>query len=307
MKSGAHSDFRDTKHFMNRRTFMTTAMALAVTASRRGWTAEPHRIEKVGIQLYTVRDLLNQDFDGIMSGIAAIGYKEVELGFYTDRPAKEVRATLDRLSLTSPSCAFYYSDLRDHWPRIMERCHTIGHRYIVIPSVDKEFREQPDGYKRAAEAFSRAGEIAAKAEIQMTYHNHWSEFVPDAKGKLPYDILLENSDPKLLKMEMDLCWITVGGGDPLEYFARYPGRFPLVHVKDLKSVPDRALVRSGKFDGDSVIPVMTEAGSGVIDWKRIFAHSEQAGIKHYFVEHDQPKKPMESARLSYEYLSRVRF
>jgi sugar phosphate isomerase/epimerase len=292
---------------MTRRNFVTTAMALAVTASNRGWSAEPHKIEKVGIQLYTVRDLLSQDFDGIMAGIAAIGYKEVELGFYTDRPSKEVRATLDRLGLTSPSCAFYYSVIRDNWPKVMERCHTIGHRYIVIPSVDKEYREQPDGYKRAAEAFSHAGEIAARAQIQLTYHNHWSEFVPDATGKLPYDILLENSDPKFLKMEMDLCWITVGGGDPLKYFAKYPGRFPLVHVKDLKSVPDPALVHSGKFDGDSVIPVMTEAGSGVIDWKRIFAHSEQAGIKHYFVEHDQPKKPMESARLSYEYLSRLRF
>lgn len=292
---------------MNRRKFMTTAVAVAVTASHRGWPAEPHRIERVGIQLYTVRDLLNQDFDGIMSRIAAIGYKEVELGFYTDRPAKEVRSTLDRLDLSSPSCAFYYPDIRDHWPRVMDRCHTIGHRYIVIPSVDKEFREQPDGYKRAAEAFSHAGEMAAKAEIQLTYHNHWSEFVPDATGKLPYDILLDNSDPKLLKMEMDLCWITVGGGDPLKYFARYPGRFPLVHVKDLKRVPDPVLVHSGKFDGESVIPLMTEAGSGVIDWKRIFADSEQAGIRHYFVEHDQPKNPMESARISYEYLSRVRF
>jgi sugar phosphate isomerase/epimerase len=290
---------------MNRRKFMTAAVAVA--ASHRGWAAEPHRIEKVGIQLYTVRDLLNQDFDGVMSRIAAIGYKEIELGFYTDRPAKEVRSTLDRLGLSSPSCSFYFPDIRDHWPRVMVRCHAIGHRYIVIPSVDKEYREQPDGYKRAAEAFSHAGEIAARAQIQLTYHNHWSEFVPDATGKLPYDILLENSDPKFLKMEMDLCWITVGGGDPLKYFAKYPGRFPLVHVKDLKSVPDPALVHSGKFDGESVIPLMTEAGSGVIDWKRIFADSEQAGIKHYFVEHDQPKDPMESARLSYEYLSRVRF
>jgi sugar phosphate isomerase/epimerase len=290
---------------MNRRQFMTAA--LAVAASRRGWSAEPHRIEKVGIQLYTVRDLLNQDFDGVMSRIAAIGYKEIELGFYTDRPAKEVRSTLDRLGLSSPSCSFYFPDIRDHWPRVMDRCHAIGHRFIVIPSVDKEYREQPDGYKRAAEAFSHAGEIAAQAQIQLTYHNHWSEFVPDATGKLPYDILLENSDPKFLKMEMDLCWITVGGGDPLKYFAKYPGRFPLVHVKDLKSVPDPALVHSGKFDGESVIPLMTEAGSGVINWKRIFADSEQAGIKHYFVEHDQPKDPMESARLSYEYLSRVRF
>jgi sugar phosphate isomerase/epimerase len=290
---------------MNRRQFMTAA--IAVGASHCGWSAEPHRIEKVGIQLYTVRNLLNQDFDGIMSRIAAIGYKEIELGFYTDRPAKEVRSTLDGLGLSSPSCSFYFPDIRDHWPRVMDRCQTIGHRYIVIPSVDKEYREQPDGYKRAAEAFSHAGEIAASAQIQLTYHNHWSEFVPDATGKLPYDILLENSDPKLLKMEMDLCWITVGGGDPLKYFAKYPGRFPLVHVKDLKRVPDPALVHSGKFDGESVIPLMTEAGSGVIDWKRIFADSEQAGIKHYFVEHDQPKDPMESARLSYEYLSRVRF
>jgi sugar phosphate isomerase/epimerase len=292
---------------MNRRTFVASSFAATVMANRGAWADGEHRIKKPGIQLYTVRNLLSQDFQGTFNKIAAIGYKEVELGFYLTLPAAEVKATLDRLGLVSPSAAFYYSDLRDKWPDVAARCHALGHRYIVIPSVDDEFRKQPDPWKRAAEAFSRMGETTRKAGIQLTYHNHWREFVPDSDGKIPYDILLENSDPGLLKMEMDLCWITVGGGDPLQYFSRYPGRFPLVHVKDLKKVPELAQVRSGKFDGDSVIPVMTEAGSGVIDWKKIFAHSEQAGIQHYFVEHDQPKDPIESARLSYEYLSQLRF
>ncbi len=291
---------------MNRRTFVASSFAATVMASRGAWAGE-HRINKPGIQLYTVRNLLSQDFQGTFDKIAAIGYKEVELGFYLTLPAPEVKATLDRLGIVSPSAAFYYSDIRDKWPDVVARCHALGHRYIVIPSVDDEFRKQPDGWKRAAEAFSRTGETTRKAGIQLTYHNHWREFVPGPDGKIPYDIMLENSDPSLLKMEMDLCWITVGGGDPLQYFSRYPGRFPLVHVKDLKKVPALAEVRSGKFDGDSVIPVMTEAGSGVIDWKKIFAHSEQAGIKHYFVEHDQPKDPIESARRSFEYLSQLRF
>ena len=126
-----------------------------------------------------------------------------------------------------------------------------------------------------------------------------------SNGKLPYDILLEETDPKLVKMEMDLCWIEVGGQDPLKYFKKYPGRFPLVHVKDLTKIPVVDATGGQNF-GDS-LPEMTEVGSGIIDWKKIFAQSDEAGIKHYFVEHDHPKDPFESIRKSYEYLSKVQF
>jgi sugar phosphate isomerase/epimerase len=291
---------------MDRRTFLGTMTAATLMPGSFACAADEHKIEKVGIQLGTVRDQLKQDFAGTLAKIANMGYREVELGPYVDKTPKEVRATLDRLGLAAPSTHLFLKDLDERWPAVLEMCQVIGHRYVVIASID-ELRKLPGGWNRAAEAFNRAGEKTRKAGIQLTYHNHWRDFVPPATGKLPYDILLDESDPSLVKMEMDLCWIIVGGGDPLKYFARYPGRFPMVHVKDVKKIPDRAWVYGGRFDGDYVLPDMTEVGNGIIDWKRIFAHSEQAGIKHYFMEHDEPKMPMECARISCEYLQRLRF
>ena len=286
---------------------MAAATAAGVLSQRLSWAAEPHKIAKVGIQCYSCRDMLKQDFDGTMAKLASFGYKEVELGFYTDKPAKEIRATLDRYGLVSPSAGLYYKDISGDWPSVAEKCHIIGYKYVVIPSVDDQFFQHPDPWKRAAEAFNKNGATARKDGIQLAYHCHWREFVPDANGKRPYDILLEESDPNLLKMEMDLGWTAIGHGDPLHYFAKYPGRFSLVHVKDFKKIPPASVVYGGHFDGDEVIPDMTAVGQGVIDWKKIFAHSEQAGIKHYFVEHDQPADPMAFARLSCEYLSKLRF
>ena len=286
---------------------MGGAAAAALVTHNLSWAAEPHKIERVGIQCYTVRDLLNQDFDGTMAKLASYGYKEVELGFYTDKPANEIRAILDHHGLVSPSAGHYYKDMVEKWPALAERCHTIGHRYLVIPSVDDEFFQHPDPWKRAAESFTKSAAIAKKDGIQITYHCHWREFVPDAQGTRPYDILLAESDPHLLLMEMDLGWTNVGHADPLKYFAKYPGRFPRVHVKDFKKLPSAEVVYSGHFDGDDVVPDMTDVGHGVIDWKRVFAHSEQAGIKHYFVENDKPADPMQCARLSCEYLSKLRF
>ena len=147
--------------------------------------------------------------------------------------------------------------------------------------------------------------MSKKAGIQFAYHNHNFEFAP-ADGKLPYDILLESCDPKLVKMEMDLCWIAAAGKDPLDYFRRYPGRFPLVHVKGLAKMPPST--RRAAVPIDKVLPDITDVGhDDVIDWKRIFAQSKQAGIKHYFVEHDVPKEPFDSLKASYEYVSKLEF
>lgn len=268
--------------------------------------ADEHRIQTLGVQLYTVRDLLKQDFDGTLSKIASIGYREVELGDFVEQPPKVVRDALSRYGLVAPSTHVPYKNLGENFSKVIENSKIIGNTYVVNPWVDDDVRNLPDGWKRAAGTFNRAGEMSKKAGIQFAYHNHWVEFIPTASGKLPYDILLEECDPDLVKMEMDLCWITAGGQDPLKYFARYPGRFPMVHVKDLKKVPDLDTVRGGRFAGANMAE-LTEVGSGIIDWKRVFSHSEQAGIKHYFVEHDNPKMPIESIRISYEYLERLRF
>ena len=289
---------------MNRRNFLGTITAATLLTRRLGFAADDHKIEKIGLQLYTVRDLMKQDFDGTIAKVAAAGYKEVEFAGYFDRSPKDVRAAVDRHGLTAPSAHIDYKNLGDKFPEVIEAAKVVGHNYLVNPWIDEEIRKEPDGWKQAAEAFNRAGEACKKAGIQFAYHNHWFEFLP-VNGKLPYDFLLTECDPNLVKMELDLCWITVGGQDPLRYFDRYPGRFPLVHVKDVKRVPP--VTAGGAQDFGSSMKDMTEVGSGIIDWKKIFAQSDKAGIKHYFVEHDNPKKPLDSIKKSYDYLARLRF
>jgi sugar phosphate isomerase/epimerase len=287
---------------MNRRTFLETAASVAAAtlfSSRLGWAAGAHKIDKVGVQLYTVRDLMKEDFEGTIAKVAQVGYKEVEFAGYFGRTAQQVKEVLQKNGLTAPSTHVQYDELDEKFPSVIEFSKAVGMGYIICPWIPEELRKSPDIWKQAAEKFNKCGEQTKQAGIQFGYHNHWFEFLP-TDGKLPYDELLKDCDAKLVKMEMDLCWIIAAGGDPLKYFDRYPGRFPLVHVKDLKTKPN---VTSGGAQnyGDTVD--LTEVGSGIIDWKKIFAQSNKAGIKHYIVEHDHPKQPIESITKSYQYLS----
>ena len=153
-------------------------------------------------------------------------------------------------------------------------------------------------WKTTAALFSRLGQLCRTAGIQFTYHNHNSEFrvFDDVPG---YDLLLRESDLDLVKMQMDCFWVTFAGRDPVDYFHRYPGRFPLLHIKDLKpGYPPT----TGEFEGNP----FTEVGRGVIDWKRIFAAAPTAGVQHYYVEQDMWDRPsLESARISAEYLKKL--
>ncbi len=289
---------------MKRRTFIRSSLATTAMASHSAltWAAEATRkLDRIGVQLYTVRDMMKSDFDGTLVKVAALGYKEVEFAGYFDHAPKEVRATLDRLKLTAPSEHVSYEVVQTKWQETLDAAHIVGQKFIVCPSIDDSQRKMASGWKRAAEVFNRAGETSAKAGIQFAYHNHTWEFEPlaDSGGKFGYDLLLSETDPKLVKMEMDLCWITIAGQDPVTYFNRYPGRFPLVHVKDWTKGPDGKM---GEKDGQ-----MADVGSGAIDWKRLFSESKKAGIEHYFVEHDEPKSPLDSLRVSYSYLHDLRY
>jgi sugar phosphate isomerase/epimerase len=287
---------------MTRRGFLSLAAA-QLAAARLLKAAQGRSIERLGVQLYTVRDMMAKDFEGTLAQVAALGYKEVEFAGYYKQSPQNVKAVLSRHGLTSPSTHIDYASLGEGFPAVVEASATIGHRYIVNPFLDEETRKQPDVWKRVAATFNRAGEISKKAQIQFAYHNHHFEFVP-VNGTMPYEVLLKECDPELVKMELDLCWITVARQDPLTYFKRYPGRFPLVHVKGLKKLPDGP----APAPFDQAIPNITDVGAAdIIDWKRIFAASEQAGIRHYFVEHDQPPSPLASLQTSARYLSALRF
>jgi len=296
---------------MNRRTFIETSLATGILASLPSKAfAAMHQIDKVGLQLYTVRDAMKKDFAGTVAKVAATGYKEVEFAGLFDHSAADVRAILDKNGLTAPSSHVGYDVVEKQWPETIAAARTIGQSYIVCPWIDEKIRKSPDGWKRVADFFNKAGETSKASGIQFGYHNHTFEFEPDPNlgGKLPYDFLLENTDPKLVIMEMDLCWISVTGQDPVAYFKRYPGRFPLVHVKDVKKMPKVTPGKTDEFlNTDFEKHEMTEPGSGVIDWKRIFAHADEAGIKHFFVEHDNPTDPFASIEASYKYLAALRF
>ena len=293
-------------HAMNRRTFLetaTTVTAATLLTSKLGFAAGEHKINKVGVQLYTVRDLMKDDFDGTIAKVAQIGYKEVEFAGYFGRTGKQVREVVEKNGLSAPSTHVQYDELDEKFPSVIETSKEIGLEYIICPWIPPELRKSPDIWKQASEKFNKCGEQSKKAGMQFGYHNHWFEFLP-TNGVLPYDVLLKECDANLVKMEMDLCWITTAGGDPLKYFNEYPGRFPLVHVKDVKTMPKITSGGAQNF-GDTVD--LTSVGSGVIDWKRIFAASDKAGIKHYIVEHDHPKQPIENITESYNYLEKLRW
>jgi len=293
---------------MNRRRFLETASTVSAAmllTSKLSWAGAERSLDRdqIGVQLYTVRDLMKEDFDGTIAKVAEVGYKEVEFAGYFGRTGKEVRAALDKNGLRAPSTHVQYDELDDKFPSVIETSKEIGLEYIICPWIPEELRKSPDIWKQASEKFNKCGEQAKQAGLEFGYHNHWFEFLP-ANGVLPYDVLLKQCDPKLVIMEMDLAWISTTGTDPLKYFNKYPGRFPLVHVKDVKTMPKITSGGSQNF-GDTVD--LAAVGSGVIDWKRIFAQSDKAGIKHYIVEHDHPKQPIENITESYNYLEKLRW
>lgn len=271
-----------------RRRFLATLVAVASGRMAGGRRAAAGPVPVIGVQLYTVRTLLGKDFEGTLAALATIGLREVEFAGYHGRPPEAVRDALARAGLTAPSAHVPLESVRDDLPRVLDGARVMGHRYLVVASLPEPQRTL-DGYRAAADLFNRVGQQVQADGMQLAYHNHAFEFAA-RDGRLPYDILLERCDPRSVAFEMDLYWISRGGQDPLSYFARWPGRFPLVHVKDSGGPPNHR---------------MSDVGAGRIPWKAIFARRQQAGIRHAFIEHDEPADPLASVRRSYEYLSRL--
>jgi sugar phosphate isomerase/epimerase len=235
---------------------------------------------KVGVQLYTVRTLLERDFEGTINQVASIGYREVELHALFGRTAADVRNTLDAAGLTAPARHVGLPDLRTRIEGVIEESNVLGCQWVVCPYVG-EIERSLDGYRKVADDLNAAAAVCVAAGLSFAYHNHDFEFAL-VEDTIPYDLLLERCDRDAVAMELDLFWIKKGGLNPFDYFARDPGRFPLCHVKDMAT------------DGS-----MTEVGSGVIDFTTIFASHEQAGFKHYIVEHDEPADPIASITASF--------
>jgi sugar phosphate isomerase/epimerase len=267
--------------------------------------SQPRRRYKLGLQLYTVRAAMRGDVDGTLKRVAAMGYEEFETyGFdpegirYYGLPAKTFAQSLRDLNLTTPSGHYdlnrFVSSSVDDLKRYVDRCvegaHAVGQAYITWPLVDEGFRTI-EGFKAVAERLNVAGQQIKKAGLQLAYHNHDFEFV-EQNGQIGYDIILRETDPALVKLQMDLYWIARGSKlTANQWFRRQPGRFVMWHVKDVHRT------NLG----------YTEVGNGTIDFTRIWPDASLAGLKHFFVEqggnftHD----PFRSIADSAEYVKRV--
>ena len=241
----------------------------------------------IGIQLYTLRDDIVKDVKGVISTIAAAGYREVETyGLSSDEQffglsVKDFAQLLKSHNIKSPSGHYMPSEMLfnkgngDDVKMLCDVGHTLGHQYIVIPYLEEGKRKTIDQYKALAERMNKAGEICKAANLQLAYHNHDFEFL-QINGQRGYDILMNDTDKDLLKLELDLYWVVRAGLDPLDLFKQQPGRFPMVHVKDMDKA-DRTL--------------NTEIGNGSIDFKPIIANAKLGGIKHYYLEQENNYVP----------------
>lgn len=265
------------------------------------WAADTPRIANPGVQLYTVRDELKRDFRGTLARIAALGYREVEFAGYFDQSPAAVRALLAEFQLAAPSAHVGEQLLGPDAQRLIDQAAAIGHRYLVIPWVDPAQWRDLDGWKRRAEKFNRAGELCRRAGLQFGYHNHHFEFAT-IQGQRPYDLLLADCDPQLVQMELDLCWTVAARQDPIALLKAHPGRFPLVHMKQLKALP---ALKGGdvlSLSMDEAFAQMTEVGPGAVDFASLLADPASRGIRHFFVEHDQPAQPLASIETSLRWL-----
>lgn len=270
----------------------TAANSDAWAAGRLAWPGP------IGLELYTVRQLFAEDSAGTLRKVAAAGYKEVEIG--PGVKPDMLKAELRDAGLTAPSGYFEPPKTIEDWKKTVDQAHGYGLRYIVVgdnPSLSAE------AWKRRAGLFNECGRLSLQAEIQFCYHAHFREFAP-VDGTTGYDILLAHCDAKLLKMEMDVFWVIYAGKDPLTYWRRYPGRFPMLHIKDLSKGVTIHNQEDPAPDGPNPF---APVGRGIIDWRRIFKHVEEAGAEHIFVEQDRCNQPpLEAIKISFEYLKHLR-
>jgi sugar phosphate isomerase/epimerase len=284
---------------ITRRIFLRdSALGLAAASLAARWPqpvyADPLGLQ-IGLQLYTVRNEMQKDFDGTLRAVAAIGYREVELPQFFKKTAPEIRKSLNAAGLTCPAAHYLTPDLRTGLDEHIAFAQEVGLSYMVLAFLQPNERKSLEDYRHLAGFFNQVGGQCKKAGIQFAYHAHNFEYMV-FDGVTAFDDLLEHTDPDLVKIELDCYWMTRAGKDPATYLKKYPDRFPLLHIKDLKpGYPPTTDVMKG---GDA----FTEVGRGSIAWKPIF---EAAGssLKHYFVEQDKCERPtLESAKISYEYL-----
>jgi sugar phosphate isomerase/epimerase len=301
-------------HQTTRRSFLQSATGALVYSSTllrsSRLMASPFGLP-IGLQLYSVRQMLPKDYEGTLKQIAALGYQEVESAGYFDHTAQQVKAAMSAAGLHLVSAHYSYENLSKDFDNILAFNHEIGVNYLICsfpglkdPSRLKDTSHRSmvnsftmDDYHWNAEQFNKFGEKVKAAGMNFGYHNHTMEFTKQ-DGLTPLDEMIRLTDPSLVTFELDCGWVIVGGANPVDYLHRYPTRISMLHVKDFK--------HTEKPESIAEPPPPAQLGQGRLDYRPVFEAAKKANIKHYFVEQegfDIP--PLEALKIDEEYMKNL--
>lgn len=316
------------KTFLQHMGLMTAGSALLPQTAFGALGNQPKLLGNIGVQLFSLPFLLEKDFQAAIAMLSKMGYKEIEmygpypysaetahqrwqavtphLGFsgsgYFGHSEKEAKAILDEHGITVPSMHTDLVTLENHMAELGKAAKTMGFKYVGLPAIPDERRKTLDDYKKMADTFNTIGKKARQEGLMFSYHNH-GYGLSEMDGEIPFEVLMENTDPDLVFLEMDLFWTIAGRANPTHYLKKYSGRYHLMHVKDMKEVKS--------FSGDGgdagqwieLFPNMTTAGDGVVDFETILPIAKESGVKHFFVEQDMVQSPEVALKKSFDYLS----
>jgi len=275
-----------------RRKFLQTSGILAVGSfTLSSFEIMGKKIKNPGIQLYTFQKEMLADAMGTLEKLTSLGIKQIESavsdkGFYYGLTGKEMKQACNSLGMQLRSG---HVRLDDKWNEAINEAAIAEQEYLICASLPTR-EPTVENYKNIAAAFNKAGRQCKDRGIKFGYHNHNFEFKQE-NGKVLYDVLLEETDPSLVCLELDLGWVIASGKDPIDYFFRYPGRFPLWHLKDM----------------DITKQISTEFGKGGLDIQKMFDHSKQSGLTNFFIEQeDFTGTPLESMQENMAYLKKIK-
>ncbi len=280
---------------MKRRHFLQTlgaAVGGAAMLPRVSYAMGARKLKRVGLELYSVRDQMRKDPERTLAAVRAMGYDDVELlwsfGNFGRTPA-QVKASLDQTGLKAPSAHIDPTSMSKDWDRSLADAKLLGMRYLIVPSLPGDVKTL-DGWRMWADRLNTAGAAARKADLWVAFHNEPDHMTP-IDGQVPYDVFIARLDPSLVRLQLDVGNMVMGGGDPLKYLAAHGDRYWSFHVKDV--VPDH------KHD--------TELGTGIVDLKRFFASIHDLDDKPAYVEQEEPKDSLASAKQNAAYLHSLDF
>jgi sugar phosphate isomerase/epimerase len=301
-------------HQPTRRSFLQTATAALASASpllrATRAMASPFGLP-IGLQLYSVRELLPKDYEGTLKQIGALGYQEVEAAGYFDHTAPQVKAAMSAAGLHLVSAHYSHDNLVKDFDNILAFNHEVGVNYLICsfpgikdPSRLKDTSHRTvvnsftmDDYRWNADQFNKFGEKVKAAGMKFGYHNHTMEFTKQ-DGLVPLDEMIRLTDPALVTFELDCGWVVVGGAKPIDYLRRYPTRISMLHVKDFKPTDKPASIVDP--------PHAAQLGEGTLDYRPVFEAAKKANIKHYFVEQEGfDIAPLEGLKIDEEYMKKL--